>query len=222
MANLIPPKAPNLLIAPPAEYEARYQEQLNGALRLYFNTIDNGLGFVYGPLGGSNINFPHISARSEVDQTASAANTPTIIEFDTLISNAGFTLNPSGTATAAVSGVYTIQYSVQIANTANQPHDFFMWLRVNNVNVVETARSFTLIARKSAGNPSFLAGYSSISFEVFAGDEIALYWATDQAYVAGVSDGIYLEAQPAITSPYARPSIPSASGSITFVSSLST
>jgi hypothetical protein len=41
MANLIPPKAPNLLLAPPTEYEARYQEQLNNALRLYFNTIDN-------------------------------------------------------------------------------------------------------------------------------------------------------------------------------------
>jgi hypothetical protein len=43
MANgpLIPPKGPNLLIAPPSEYEARYQEQLNAALRLYFNQIDN-------------------------------------------------------------------------------------------------------------------------------------------------------------------------------------
>jgi hypothetical protein len=38
---LIPPKAPNLLLAPPTEYEARYQEQLNNALRLYFNQIDN-------------------------------------------------------------------------------------------------------------------------------------------------------------------------------------
>jgi len=222
MANLIPPKGPNLLIAPPTEYEARYQEQLNTALRLYFNTIDNDFVSLLGPNGGKFLNIPHISARSEADQTASASNTPTIIQFDTLISNAGFTLNPSGSATASTSGVYTIQYSVQIANTANGYHDFFMWLRVNNVNVVETARSFTLIPRKSVGNPSYLAGYSSISFEVFAGDEIALYWATDQAYVPTVSDGIYLEAQAAITSPYARPSIPSTSGSITFVSSLST
>lgn len=51
MAGLIPPKAPNLLLAPPAEYEARYQEQLNNTLRLYFNTVDNGLSSVYGPLG---------------------------------------------------------------------------------------------------------------------------------------------------------------------------
>jgi hypothetical protein len=41
MSNLIPPKAPNLLIAPPAEYDSRYQEQLLNALRLYFNQVDN-------------------------------------------------------------------------------------------------------------------------------------------------------------------------------------
>jgi len=216
---LIATKSPNLPI-PTTEYERAYLDEFTKQLRLYFNSLDNGLASLYGPLGGGNLNIPHISARSETDQTASAANTPTIIQFDTLISNAGFTLNPSGSATASISGVYTIQYSVQIANTANGYHDFFMWLKVNNANVVETTRSFTLIPRKSAGNPSFLAGYSSISFEINAGDEIALYWATDQAYVPTVSDGVYLEAQAAITSPYARPSIPSASGSITFVSSL--
>ncbi len=218
---LIPPKNPNAPIAP-SQYEVRYQDQLNSVNRLYFNTIDNGLGSLYGPLGGGNLSFPHISARSESDQFASANNTPTLITWSTLISGAGFTLNPSGSATAAVSGVYSIQYSVQIANTDNQAHDFFMWLRVNGVDVVETARSFTLIPRKSVGNYSFLAGYSSISFEITAGDDIELYWATDQRYASGVSDGIYLEAQPAITSPYARPSIPSASGAITFVSSLPT
>ena len=34
------PKAPNLLIAP-VQYDQRYQDQLNNALRLYFNQIDN-------------------------------------------------------------------------------------------------------------------------------------------------------------------------------------
>ncbi len=163
---------------------------------------------------------PHISARSETDQTASASNTPTMITWDTLISGSGFTLDPAGYATAEYSGVYTIQYSVQIANTDNVSHDFFMWLRVNSSDVVETARKFTLGPRKSVGDYSFLAGYSSVTFEVNDGDQIELYWATSQAYVPTVSEGIYLEAQVAQTSPFARPSVPSASGSITFVSGL--
>jgi len=42
MANtpIRPSKAPNLLIAP-TEYQQQYIDQLNNALRLYFNQIDN-------------------------------------------------------------------------------------------------------------------------------------------------------------------------------------
>lgn len=35
-----PSKAPNLLIAP-VDYQQLYQDQLNNALRLYFNQVDN-------------------------------------------------------------------------------------------------------------------------------------------------------------------------------------
>jgi hypothetical protein len=215
--NLSFPAVPNFPNGGMA-YEQRYQNELNNILRLYLERLTAQLQALSGDDGGFYLSFPHISARSESDQIADGDNTPTLITWDTLISGLGFTLNPSGSATAGYSGVYTIQYSVQIANTDNTSHDFYMWLRVNGVDVTETARSFTLIPRKSVGNYSFLAGYSSISFEINAGDDIELYWATDQRYESGVSDGIFLEAQPAITSPYARPSIPSASGSITFVS----
>jgi hypothetical protein len=42
MANtpLRPSKAPNLLVAP-TSYAQQYQDQLNNALRLYFNQVDN-------------------------------------------------------------------------------------------------------------------------------------------------------------------------------------
>jgi hypothetical protein len=56
---LIPPKGPNLLIAPPTQYEARYQEQLNNALRLYFNTIDNFSQQLVLPTGGAYLKFPN-------------------------------------------------------------------------------------------------------------------------------------------------------------------
>jgi hypothetical protein len=83
MASLIPPKAPNLLIAPPTEYEVKYQEQLNNAQRLYYNTIDNGLGALYGPLGGGNISFPFIEASDSGTQYATGNNTATIVNWDT-------------------------------------------------------------------------------------------------------------------------------------------
>ena len=56
--TLRPPKAPNLLIAP-TSYQQQYIDQLNNALRLYFNQIDNfGAGLLTGA-GGSAIRFPN-------------------------------------------------------------------------------------------------------------------------------------------------------------------
>jgi hypothetical protein len=56
--TLIPPKSPNLLIAPPAEYDSRYQEQLNNALRLYFSQIDNFAQGINIPSSGATTGRP--------------------------------------------------------------------------------------------------------------------------------------------------------------------
>ena len=221
MANLIPPKAPNLLIAPPAEYEPRYQEQLNNAQRLYYNQIDNTNQSLLGPLGGQYLNIPHIAASDSTDQYATATNTPTVVAWNTLDAGAGWTLNAPGSATPAQTGVYKITYSAQIANTANAIHDAVFWLRVNGVDIPNSATYFTVPARKSAGNPSYICAYSEVVFTITAANVVQLMWATDQAYsTVGPVDGVYLFADPAQTSPYARPAIPSVIGSITFVSSL--
>ena len=218
---LIPPKAPNLLIAPPAEYEPRYQEQLNNAQRLYYNQIDNTNQSLLGPLGGQYLNIPHIAASDSTDQYATATNTPTVIAWNTLDAGAGWTLNAPGSATPAQTGVYKITYSAQIANTANAVHDAVFWLRVDSVDVANSATYFSIPARKSAGNPSYICAYSEATFTISASSVVELWWATDQAYsTVGPVDGVYLFADPAQTSPYARPAIPSVIGSITFVSSL--
>lgn len=59
--DLRPPKAPNLLIAP-VDYAKLYQDQLNNALRLYFNQIDNFAFGLTSGTGGSAIKFPYFSA----------------------------------------------------------------------------------------------------------------------------------------------------------------
>jgi hypothetical protein len=217
---LRPPKAPNLLVAP-IVYDQRYIDQLNNALRLYFNQIDNGMGFLLSDSGGSSLSLPHIAASDNADQLATAANTPTEVKWDTLESGLGWTLNAPGTATADVSGIYTIRYSLQLANTDNAQHDAAVWLKVNTVDVPRSTTIFTVPARKSAGVFSYVCAYSEATFEVEAGDTISLYWATGQAYsVSPATAGIYIEYIAAQASPYARPAVPSAIGSITFVSRL--
>jgi hypothetical protein len=217
---LRPPKAPNLLVAP-IVYDQRYIDQLTNALRLYFNQIDNGLGFMLSDSGGSTLSLPHIAASDNTDQLATAANTPTEVKWDTLESGLGWTLNAPGTATANVSGIYTIRYSLQFANTDNAQHDAAVWLKVNTIDVPRSATVFSIPARKSAGVFSYVCAYSEATFEVEAGDTIALYWATNQAFrISPSTAGVYIEHLAAQASPYARPAVPSAIGSITFVSRL--
>ena len=138
---LIPPKAPNLLIAPPAQYETRYQEQLNNAQRLYYNQLDNVNQSLLGPLGGQYLNIPHIAASDSTDQYATATNTPTVVAWNTLDSGAGFTLNAPGSATCLATGVFKITYSAQIANTANAVHNAVFWLKVNSVTYLTPLRT---------------------------------------------------------------------------------
>jgi hypothetical protein len=212
--------APALPTAP-VNYDQRRDDQVNYSLRLYFNLLDNYLATIAGPLGGGVLGLPHIAASDTTDQYADGTNDPTVVEWNTLDSGNGFTLAAPGTATCEVSGVYKITFSLQFANTANTAGDVVVWLKVNSTDVVNSATKFTIPARKSVGNYSYVCGYSEATFEVNAGDEIELWWATDLAYsTTGPVDGIYIEYIPAQTSPYAHPAIPSVIGSITFVSAL--
>ena len=214
-----PTKAPALALTP-TQFSQQHFDLLNQQLRIYFNTIDAFTAILSTTAGGSSLSFPHISALDTTDQYATANDTPTIVKWNTLDSGLGFTLDPGFYAVAQYNGYYKIDYSLQYANTDNAAHDVVVWLRVNNIDVAGSASKITIPARKSAGNPSYTLMYSTVPFEVDADDEIALWWATDQAATSGGGLGIYMEYAPAQTSPYAHPSIPSAIGAITFVSRL--
>lgn len=170
---------------------------------------------------GNKLILPHIAASDSTDQIAGGNNTPTVVNWNTLDSGFGWTLNSPGSATAQYAGVYTIRYSLQFANTANAIHYADVWLKVNNNDVANSTSRFTLPARKSATDFTYNLGYSEVTFIVDAGDEIELYWATDQAgNPTTPTDGVYIFHDAASASPYNRPAIPSAIGSISFVSAL--
>lgn len=221
--ELLRTAAPNLPLSP-KEFTPQYQEQFNNVLRLYFNQLDKILGQLDTSVYGNVISFPHIAASDGAIQYATAANTPTIVQWSTLDSGLGFTLNANNTATANIPGIYKITYSLQFANNDNAIHDAIVWLRLNgNTSAADVANSttvFTLQARKSAGVPNFVCGYSEVVFSMEAGDSVGLWWGTDQAATSGGTTGIYIDYRAAQTTPMPYPAVPSAIGSITFVSAL--
>ena len=223
--KLINPAVPNLPLGT-EQYERRYQDQFTNILRLYFNQLRNALGELFGTNGGRYIEFPHIAASDAAIQYATAANTPTIIQWSSLDSGSGFTLNANNTATAQVSGIYKITYSLQFANNDNAAHDAIVWLRTDGAapssadDVPNSTTVFTVQPRKSAGIPNYVCGYSEVVFPMNAGDSVGLWWGTDQAATSGGATGIYIDYQAAQTTPMPYPAVPSAIGSITFVSAL--
>jgi hypothetical protein len=215
---LRPSKAPNLIVSRP-EYDMQQQELFRNQLRLYFNEIDNFSSAILSGTGGSSLSLPFIAASDTTDQITANADTPTVVKWNTLEAGSGFSLNAPGSATALVSGVYKITYSLQFVNTDNVIHNASVWLKINNVDVPRSTTVFTLAARKSAGVFSYVCAYSEVVFSLEAGDVLELYWAADAAFrVSPARDGIYIEAIAAQASPYVRPAVPSAIGSITFVS----
>jgi hypothetical protein len=221
LKKLQAPAAPNLPIAP-TTYAGQHFDILNNVFRLYFNQLDTALKALFNVNGGKYISNPHIAASDTTDQYAGGNNVATKVRWNSLESGSGFTLNITNTATAQQGGIYKIDYSLQLVNTDNTAHDVVVWLEVTNggtTQVPNSASKFSVPARKSAGVPSFIVAYSSITFEMVTNEEVALYWATDRAYnTTGPIQGVYMEALPVQVSPYAHPAAPSAIGTITFVS----
>jgi hypothetical protein len=224
-APLISPAVPNLPRST-NQYSPQFQEQYSNVLRLYFNQLHNFNQLFTNNIGGAVLQYPFIAASNGAIQYATATDTPTIVAWDTLEEGNAFILNAGNTATAQVSGIYKITYSLQFANNDNQAHDAIVWLRINGSTSAEdipnSATVFTVAARKSAILPTYVCGYSEVVFQLNAGDSVGLWWGTNQAATSGGATGIYIDYRAAQTTPMAYPAVPSAIGSITFVSALST
>ena len=214
-------RAPALPLVQPV-YDRRQMDELLRALRLYFNVLDSEVP-IQSELfigGGWGLTIPHIAASDSTDQRTTD-NTATVVNWNTLDSGSGWTLNSPGSATADYSGIYKITYSLQFNNTDNSQHTVTVWLQVNGTDVANSATAFSVPARKNPSTPGFICAYSEATFAITAGQDIELYWATDKAnLLSPATDGVYMFHDAAQASPFPRPAIPSAIGSITFVSAL--
>lgn len=216
-------RAPALPLAN-KDYDKPYFDQHMRVLNLFFNQLNSltPLQAEYFKGGGFELVNPHISASDSTDQRTTD-NTATVAKWDTLDSGYGWTLNSPGSATADYAGVYKIAYSLQFVNTDNAVHYVAVWLRVNTIDVPNSSTIFHVPARKSSspGEEGYLCAYSEVTFTVAVGDEIELYWATNKAdVVSPAANGVYMLHEPAQTTPFPRPAVPSAIGSITFVSAI--
>ena len=213
MLNKVVP--PNLALAPD-DYQRSYHDQLNSILRLYFNQLNQDVNELIGSVGGRYLSFPAASVQRTTDYLYAANNTAYQITFDTTDYVNGTTLNANDGIEVAYSGIYNYQFSVQFANTDRQIHTAYVWLRKNGVDLPGTGSKFD-VPNKHGSSDGYLIAACNFYVQLDAGDTVEMWSAVSQRESAG-TDGIYMEAYAAQTSPFAMPSIPSVVATLTFVS----
>ena len=207
------PSIPSLGFAPEA-YEKRYFAENNGTLNGYFRRLISVLGALFGPRGGKFLNTPHGAFFDLTDQVAASTTVATAVVFvNTDISN-GVTLSNSSRLNVADSGVFNIQFSIQLKNTTNDSHDVDIWFRKNGTNVDNSNSRYHPPARKSTGDPSHMIAALNFFIELDAGDYVEIVYKVDNVNVT-------LEHFAAGSSP-TRPAVPSAIATVSFVSNLPT
>jgi len=207
------PSIPSLGFAPEA-YEKRYFAENNGALNGYFRKLISTLGALFGPKGGKFLNIPHGAFHDSTDQVAASTTAATAVTFNTTDISNGVTLSNSSRFNVADSGVFNIQFSIQLKNTTNDSHDVDIWFRKNGTNVDNSNSRYHPPARRSAGDPSHMIAALNFFIELDAGDYVEIIYKVDNVDVT-------LEHFAAGTSP-TRPAVPSAIVTVSFVSNLPT
>jgi hypothetical protein len=206
-----PVVAPRLPSAP-NDYDPQFIEQYSNILRLYFNQLDSLTGALLGESGGRYIRFPYGAFSSNVDQTTTA-NTATLMTFDTTDFSNEVSI-ASSKITVANSGLYNLQFSVQLENSNNAPQDVYIWLRQNGVDIPGSTGLVGMPARKNLGDPSHDIKGWNYPLSMTAGQYIEIYWSTTSADVS-------IQYYAASGSP-TKPATQSVVATMFFVSALST
>ena len=135
------------------------------------------------------------------DQTGSIS-AGTVVTFNTIDVSDGITLVSSSQITVPNAGVYSLQFSIQFKNTSNAQEDATVWLRVNGVDLPNSATQYTVPARKSASIFGYQVASLTFMLNLNASDYVQIVWIPTAAAVT-------IEHLPANLSP-AYPAIPSA------------
>ena len=206
------PSIPSLGFAPEA-YEKRYFAENNSALNNYFRKLISTLGALFGPRGGRFMNNPHGAFQDSTNQVAANTTTAYAITFNTTDFSNGVTIASSSRITVADSGIWNLQFSIQLKNTTNDGQDVDIWFRKNGSDIANSGSRFGLAPRKSAGDPSHMIGALNYFVDLEQNDYLQLMWRPSDV-------GVSIEHFAAGTSP-TRPAVPSVIATVSFVSNLS-
>ena len=199
---------------PPEVYERRNLNENNGALNIFARKLTSVLGSLFGPRGGKFMNTPHGAFQDSTDQTAANTTTAYAVTFNTTDFSNGVTIASNSRITVADSGIWNLQFSIQMTNTTNAAQDVDIWFRVNGTNAANSNSRFGFAPRKGVGDPYHIVAAMNYFLSLNATDYVEIMWRPTDI-------GVQIEQYAAGTSP-TRPAVPSAIVTMSFVSNLPT
>jgi hypothetical protein len=210
--QLATPSIPSLGY-PPEAYERRHFNENYGSLNNFFRSITSVLGSLFGRRGGQFLNNPYGAFQDSTDQTAASTTVAYPITFNTTDYSNGVTIASNSRITVAVTGIWNLQFSLQLINDTNTSQDVDIWFRLNGTNIANSNSKYGLAPRKSAGDPYHTIATLNYFVSLSANDYIEIVWRTTDT-------GAYINQYVAGTSP-TRPATPSAIATMSFVSNIS-
>ena len=194
-------------------YDRLFFSQTFSNIGIYANRVTSVLGALFGPRGGKYLNVPYGAFQDSTDQVAANTTTAYPITFDTTDFSNGVTLSNSSRLNVSQSGIYNVQFSIQLKNTTNDTQDADVWFRKNGTNIDNSNSRFGLGPRKSSGDPSHMIGALNFFVSLAANDYVQIMWRPSDV-------GVSIEHFAASSTP-TRPAVPSAIVTLLFVSNLS-
>jgi len=210
-ASLSPTRAPNLPLAP-ENLDRKYMDDLNNAVRLYFNQNDNVNGALLGRLGGQYMNNPYGAYQSQITQTVATINTPTLIYLEVADYENGTYKTAGDGIHVEKSGIYNLQFSAQVTNDNANAKDAAIWIRKNGTDFPYSNSVFSIVGTHG-GQPGYAVVAANFFIQLASEDYVELWWSTN-------STDVTLNTLPPITSPFITPGAPAVVCTLTFVSSV--
>jgi hypothetical protein len=115
-------------------------------------------------------------------QTIAVINTGYPIKFRTMDLSNGVSVVSDSRITFANTGIYNLQFSVQLENSATQEHDVTIWIRKNGSDVAGSSGFVSVVAKHGGINGHVLPSWNYL-LDVVAGEYYELVWSATSTSV---------------------------------------
>jgi hypothetical protein len=153
--------------------------------------------------------FPYGAFQDTTDQSIATTTATANISLNTTDYSLGTSLVDGYKIKVDYSGLYNLQFSLQLVNVDTQIHDVDVWIRKNGSDVAGSNSKFS-IPNSHGGTSGHLIASLNYYIELAKDDYVHLAWAT-------TSTNVTIEQLPAQTTP-TRPATPSAIMTLQYLS----